>query len=103
MTPRRRRASAWRPTCAAWPPRRRPPARRASRAATGSVVDAWQGRGVGRVLLTRLAARACEVGVTRFSASLLTDNRAMLALFARLGEIEVRHDSGATIALHVRF
>jgi GNAT superfamily N-acetyltransferase len=66
-----------------------------------AVVDAWQGRGLGGVLLERLAERATEVGVTAFSASLLTDNRAMLALFARLGRMEVRHDSGAVARLTV--
>ena len=67
-----------------------------------AVVDEWQGRGVGAVLLERLAARAAEVGVKEFSASLLTDNRAMLALFARLGRIEVRHDAGAGSILRLR-
>ena len=67
-----------------------------------AVVDEWQGRGLGGVLLERLAERAAEVGVQAFSASLLTDNRAMLALFARLGRMEVRHDSGAVTRLTVR-
>jgi GNAT superfamily N-acetyltransferase len=67
-----------------------------------AVVDDWQGRGLGGVLLERLAERAAEVGVTAFSASLLTDNRAMLALFARLGRMEVRHDSGSVTRLTVR-
>jgi GNAT superfamily N-acetyltransferase len=66
-----------------------------------AVVDAFQGRGLGGVLLERLARRATEVGVTAFSAALLTDNRAMLALFARLGRMEVRHDSGSTARLTV--
>ena len=66
-----------------------------------AVVDSWQGRGLGGVLLEHLAERATEVGVTEFSASLLTDNRAMLALFARLGRIDVRHDEGATARLNV--
>jgi GNAT superfamily N-acetyltransferase len=66
-----------------------------------AVVDAWQGRGLGGMLLERLAARAVEVGVTAFSASLLTENRAMLGLFGRLGRLEVRHDSGATMRIRV--
>ena len=66
-----------------------------------AVVDAWQRNGLGWAMLERLAARAREVGVTEFSASLLVENRAMLALFARLGRIEVRHDSGSTVVLHV--
>lgn len=67
-----------------------------------AVADGWQGRGVGGVLLDRLAERAQEVGVREFTASLLATNRAMLALFAHLGRMEVRHDSGTTIRLSVR-
>ncbi len=66
-----------------------------------AVADAWQGRGLGGVLLDRLAERAREVGVTEFNASLLSTNRAMLALFGRLGRMEVRHDSGTTIRIDV--
>jgi GNAT superfamily N-acetyltransferase len=66
-----------------------------------AVVDEWQGRGVGGVLLDRLAARAREVGVEEFTASLLASNRAMLSLFSRIGRMEVRHDSGTTVRLNV--
>ena len=66
-----------------------------------AVVDEWQGRGLGWALLEPLAERAREVGVETFSASLLTANRAMLALFARLGKMELRHDSGSTMRLRV--
>jgi GNAT superfamily N-acetyltransferase len=67
-----------------------------------AVADEWQGRGLGGVLLDRLAARAREIGVEEFTASLLATNRAMLALFAHLGRIEVRHDSGTTVRLTVQ-
>jgi acetyltransferase len=66
-----------------------------------AVADEWQGRGLGGVLLERLASRAREVGVLEFTASLLTSNRAMLALFERLGRMEVVHDSGTTSRLTV--
>jgi RimJ/RimL family protein N-acetyltransferase len=59
-----------------------------------AVADAWQGRGVGGALLRRLARRAREEGVERFSATLLVENRAMLALFERLGSMRVRRDDG---------
>lgn len=74
----------------------------ASAEAAMAVTDAWQGRGLGGVLLDRLAARALEVGVTSFNASLLANNRAMLALFGRLGRMEVRHDTGTTARIDVR-
>jgi RimJ/RimL family protein N-acetyltransferase len=50
-----------------------------------TVVDDWQGRGLGGLLLERLTRRARELGVRRFDASLFTTNRAMLTLFQRLG------------------
>jgi GNAT superfamily N-acetyltransferase len=54
-----------------------------------SVVDDWQGRGVGRVLLEALAGRAGDEGVKRFQATLLRSNRAMLEAFRRIGAVEV--------------
>src|SRR3954471_17853681 len=54
-----------------------------------SVVDDWQGRGVGRVLLDALVDRAHEEGVERFQASVLPSNRAMLEAFRRVGAVEV--------------
>lgn len=66
-----------------------------------AVADEWQGRGLGWVLLERLAARAQELGVREFTASLLTTNRAMLGLFARLGRSEVDNEGGTTARLNV--
>ena len=59
-----------------------------------TVVDGWQGRGLGRALLSRLAARAREEGVREFTATLLTDNRAMLRLFRDLGALRVVRRNG---------
>ncbi|HEY0632566.1 MAG TPA: GNAT family N-acetyltransferase [Thermoleophilaceae bacterium] len=50
-----------------------------------TVVDDWQGRGLGGLLLERLTDRARELGVKHFEASLFTTNRAMLKLFQKLG------------------
>jgi RimJ/RimL family protein N-acetyltransferase len=66
-----------------------------------AVVDAWQGRGVGGALLGRLATRAREEGIERFKASLLVENRAMLALFERLGSLHLRRDA-ATAEIEVQ-
>ncbi len=66
-----------------------------------AVADEWQGCGVGGVLLERLAARARELGVSEFTASLLASNQAMLALFERLGGVEIAHDSGTTLRVRV--
>src|SRR3954469_24285679 len=54
-----------------------------------SVVDHWQGRGVGRALLSALVDRAHAEGVERFQATLLRSNRAMLEAFRRVGAVEV--------------
>jgi RimJ/RimL family protein N-acetyltransferase len=53
-----------------------------------TVVDAWQGRGLGSVLLARLSERALEVGIEYFTAEVLAENRAMLALLPALGPVE---------------
>ena len=44
------------------------------------VVDAWQRRGVGRLLLTALAERATDIGVRRVHALVLPENTAAMAL-----------------------
>jgi GNAT superfamily N-acetyltransferase len=74
---------------------------RSSAEAAVAVIDAWQGRGLGSVLLERLADRARAAGIERFEATLFTDNKAMLALFGRIGEIEVRQHEGQTIQIDI--
>ncbi|MFN0085476.1 MAG: GNAT family N-acetyltransferase [Blastocatellia bacterium] len=49
------------------------------------VEDAMQRRGIGTVLLDTLAEIAREHGVSRFSADVLADNRAMLSVFRKAG------------------
>src|ERR1700727_3423015 len=53
-----------------------------------TVVDAWQGRGLGSALLARLSERALEAGVEYFTAEVLAENRTMLGLLSRLGQVE---------------
>ena len=57
--------------------------RRAELAVT--VVDEWQCRGLGRVLVERLADRARGAGVGAFSALIADSNEAALALLGRIG------------------
>jgi GNAT superfamily N-acetyltransferase len=52
-----------------------------------TVVDDWQGRGLGTLLLDRLADRARSEGITRFWALLLAENREMLDLLERVGSV----------------
>jgi RimJ/RimL family protein N-acetyltransferase len=54
-----------------------------------SVLETWQGRGVGKALLQRLADRARAEGITEFTALMLSDNRPMRRLLASLGAIRL--------------
>jgi GNAT superfamily N-acetyltransferase len=49
------------------------------------VADAWQGRGLGSLLLARLAEHARASGLRRLTASTLADNRPMLKVFLHSG------------------
>jgi CRP-like cAMP-binding protein len=50
-----------------------------------AVIDAYQGRGLGTILLGALAVAARESGVRRFRARMLSDNAAMRAVLRRAG------------------
>lgn len=58
------------------------------------VADEWQGRGLGSIMLSRLARAAREVGVATLVAEVLPGNDAMLAVFQRSGH-PVRIQAGA--------
>lgn len=62
-----------------------------------TVVDDWQGRGLGTVLLDLLAERAREEGVETFSAQMLATNTAMIDLLRRVGSAQVTEREGACI------
>jgi acetyl coenzyme A synthetase (ADP forming)-like protein len=71
-----------------------------------AVADEHQGRGIGTRLLEQLASRAAQVGIERFVAEVLPDNRAMLGVFEAAGfeltreleggELEVQFPIAAT-------
>jgi acetyl coenzyme A synthetase (ADP forming)-like protein len=50
-----------------------------------TVADDFQGRGIGTRLLERLAERAASVGIERFVAEVLPENRPMLGVFGAAG------------------
>ncbi len=50
-----------------------------------AVADAHQRRGIGTRLLERLADRASEVGIERFVAEVMADNRDMVGVFEAVG------------------
>ena len=53
-----------------------------------TVVDAWQGRGLGSALLACLSERGLKAGIEYFTAEILAENRTMLALLPGLGQVE---------------
>ena len=53
-----------------------------------TVIDAWQGRGLGSALLARLSERAAAAGIGYFTAEVLAENRTMLGLLAALGQMQ---------------
>ena len=59
-----------------------------------TVTHAYQGRGVGSLLLAVLAGRAVENGITAFTAMVLYDNRRMLQMFGELGASTKLVDGG---------
>ena len=66
-----------------------------------TVVDRWQGRGLGTVLLERLAERAREEGVARFTATALASNEDMIDLLQALGETVAEPPSGGVVEMRV--
>ena len=62
-----------------------------------TVIDDWQGRGVGTALLDLLAERAREEGLARFTALLLAENREMLELLDAIGSVRVVDRQSGTV------
>jgi GNAT superfamily N-acetyltransferase len=60
-----------------------------------AVDDEWQGRGLGRRLMRRLAERASDEGITRLLAYVGADNRPVLGWIARAGGFVTAHDGDA--------
>ncbi len=78
----------------AWASYERWPGRNEAEAAF-MVGDSHQGAGIATLLLEHLAAIARSNGIERFTAEVLGDNRAMLAVFAKAGwPLKRRFDSG---------
>jgi GNAT superfamily N-acetyltransferase len=66
-----------------------------------TVIDEWQGRGLGVALTNLLAERAREEGVTRFTALLLAGNDQMHDVLASLGPSRVLSRSAGTVEIEV--
>jgi GNAT superfamily N-acetyltransferase len=67
-----------------------------------TVVDEWQGRGVGYALIRQLAERARQVGIETFIGICLTGNREMIQLLHELGPtVRDRYDHGGAVEVEV--
>jgi GNAT superfamily N-acetyltransferase len=66
-----------------------------------AVLETWQGRGVGKALLHRLADRARDEGITQFTALMLSDNRPMRRLLADLGKTRLLSSEAGAVELAV--
>jgi RimJ/RimL family protein N-acetyltransferase len=62
-----------------------------------TVVDDWQGRGLGTELLAQLSGRARAEGIRRFTALVSADNAAMIALLRRLCADPVHREHGTVV------
>lgn len=59
-----------------------------------TVIDDYQGRGLGALMLQLLATTAAEHGIRRFSATVLRDNHEMRALLEKAGARFAREEPG---------
>ena len=60
-----------------------------------TVIDDWQGRGLGTELVAQLSERARSEGIRRFTALVAADNRAMAGLLRNVRADLVRREPGA--------
>ena len=68
-----------------------------------SVVDDYQGHGLGAILMRHITTAARASGVSEFVAEVLTDNAPMLAVFEHAGLIIKTRREGSTIHVSMRF
>jgi RimJ/RimL family protein N-acetyltransferase len=66
-----------------------------------TIVDEWQGLGVGTLLLGALCGRAREEGVATFTAVMLASNREMMNALQRLGPVRVVDRQAGTVEVEV--
>jgi GNAT superfamily N-acetyltransferase len=66
-----------------------------------TVADEWQRRGLGTILLDRLADRAREEGVERFTALMAGDNPASSSFLEALGTVKVVEVGGGALEYEI--
>ena len=66
-----------------------------------TVIDDWQGRGLGTLLLEAISARARAEGIDTFSALILATNDEMIDLFERLDPVRIIDRAPGTVEIEV--
>jgi GNAT superfamily N-acetyltransferase len=66
-----------------------------------TVIDDWQGRGLGTLLLDVLSARARDEGIKTFTALMLAENQEMRDLLERLGPVRTIDRASGTVEVEV--
>jgi GNAT superfamily N-acetyltransferase len=66
-----------------------------------TVIDNWQGRGLGTLLLEVISARAREEGITTFTALMLATNRQMMDVITTLGPVRVVDQEAGTVEVEM--
>ena len=66
-----------------------------------TVIDDWQGRGLGTLLIEVLSARAREEGITTFTALMLATNREMMDLLEALGPVRIVDREVGTVEIEM--
>ncbi len=64
-----------------------------------TVIDDWQGKGLGTVLLDVISARARQEGITAFTALMLASNQQMMSLFEHLSEVVITDREAGTVEI----
>jgi len=67
-----------------------------------AVIDAFQGRGLGRIMLHRLASASLERGITTWRAEFLPSNRRIRYLLSRLGSMTVLVEDGLAVSVEIQ-
>jgi hypothetical protein len=79
----------------------RDPARPDAAELAVTVIDDWQGRGVGTLLTEGISMRAREEGITTFTALMLADNQEMMDLLRQLGTVRIVDRAAGTVEVEV--
>ncbi len=66
-----------------------------------TVIDDWQGRGLGTLLLEVVSARAREEDIRSFTALMLATNQEMMTLLERLGPLRVVDREVGTVEIEM--